>query len=169
MAPVAPGVLTTVMRWPRTFSISLARIRTVRGPPPPAGQCTTAVIGFVGFQSAAKAGPAATSVPTTRSRRVFPVDALMAALLPDVQPWGCPVLTLPLSVCLGGHKISLRPTVVKAFFHGAPGHRPTEGPATRLRRNRRPRRALLFQRGLDSMTRVAGTTGLSCSLHIPPE
>lgn len=98
MAPVAPGVLTTEMRWPRTFSISLARIRTVRSVAPPAGQGTMAVMGLVGFQSAAMAGALATASTRATHIRVFQVARFMISLLFDgatLAPGGaCIPLTL---------------------------------------------------------------------------
>src|SRR5512139_2918020 len=76
MAPEAPGVFTTEMRWPKTFSISLARILTVRSVAPPAGHGTMAVIGLVGFHSPAATGKARANTPrhtsvATAQRRAF--------------------------------------------------------------------------------------------------
>ena len=52
MEPEPPGWLTTGIFWPRTFSISPARVRQVWSVAPPADQGTIRVIGRSGFHSA---------------------------------------------------------------------------------------------------------------------
>jgi hypothetical protein len=46
--PEAPGLLTTTIFWPSSFSALSARARVRMSVPPPAGKPTHTVIGFVG-------------------------------------------------------------------------------------------------------------------------